>query len=99
MRYSNPRKLTTENIREYERKDTAVYFLLNRYKNPIYVGHSKNLQHRLKAIVYGRADYDQFKHKRTLKKKAKYYKRAYTKLSKARKIETKKKKEMRYNVG
>lgn len=96
MRYSEPKKINTENI-EKEKRQFGIYILLNRYKNPIYIGTSTQLKHRLKAILYGRSDYAQIKEKKELREEAFYYKRAYTSEAKGRKIENRRKENLKYN--
>lgn len=98
MKYSDIKRINTENIGKEKRKP-GLYILLNSRKNPIYVGSSTQLKHRLKAILYGRADYNQVQEKRKLRKKASYYKRAYMEIDKARKIEKKKKQGLKFNIN
>jgi len=96
MRYSQSKRINTENIGK-EKERPGVYIIQNRNKSDIYIGVSENLKHRLQAILYGRADYNQIKKKKKLRRNASYYRRAYTNIEKARKIEHRKKDGMRYN--
>lgn len=96
MRYSDPKRITHDNI-EHEDRDSGLYIYENRNHTEIYVGSSTQLRHRLKAILYGRADYEQVPEKQSLKEEAVYYKTAYMPIGKARKIEKRKKKDMRFN--
>lgn len=96
MRYSQSKRINTENIRK-EKERPGIYIIQNRNKSDIYIGVSENIQHRLQAILYGRADYNQVKKKKKLRRNASYYRRAYTNIEKARKIENRRKSEMRYN--
>lgn len=74
------------------------YYLYDKNKTRIYIGWSKNLQHRLFALLYGRADYAQVKSKVILRKQAKYFLVKYISISGARKIEKKKKKNLKFNI-
>ena len=73
------------------------YYLYDKNKTRIYVGSSKDLQHRLFALLYGRADYAQVRTKAILRKKARFFLVKYIKISSARKIEKKKKKNLKFN--
>lgn len=96
MRYSEPKPINTKKIGKEKRK-AGLYILLNRYRNPIYIGSSTQLRHRLKAVLYGRADYAQVNGKQEIRQEAQYYERAYVPIEKARRIEKRRKPEMKYN--
>ena len=96
MRYSELKPINTENVGKEKRKP-GLYILVNQYGNEIYIGSSTQLRHRLKAVLYGRSDYAQVPGKQKIRKEATHYKRAYTPIEKARRIEGRRKKEMKYN--
>ena len=96
MRYSEPKPINTENIGKEKRK-AGIYVLLNRNHSEIYIGSSTQLRHRLKAVLYGRADYAQVNGKQQIREEACYYERAYVPIEKARRIEKRRKPEMKYN--
>ncbi len=97
MRFSSAKKINFENIKK-EKKESGLYIILDKNKKELYVGSSKNIQHRLEAIRYGRADYVQVDSKRILRKNAVYYKTLYTSIKKARKKEKGLKKELEFNT-
>ena len=96
MRYSDPRRLKYSEVKN-EDNESGIYKLLDKDRNVIYVGHSKCLRHRLKAVMWKRADYDQVDGKHDLHREAEFYSRAYTDLERARRIERKLKKKLKYN--
>lgn len=96
MRYSEPKPINTENIGKEKRKP-GLYVLLNKNHEEIYIGSSTQLRHRLKAVLYGRSDYAQVQGKQQIRREASYYERAYTPIQKARRIEKRRKSEMKFN--
>ena len=94
MRFSKPKKLSLENLKK-ERLSSGVYKLLNRNKTVIYVGVSHQIQHRLFAVLYGRADYEQILGKMKIRNASKYYQVIYTNIENARSLERKIKKKNR----
>ncbi len=90
------KKINLENIKKVAAA-AGYYYLYDKNKNRIYIGWSKNLQHRLFALLYGRADYAQVKSKMILRKQAKYFLVKPTSLKVARIIEKKNKRKFKFN--
>lgn len=97
MQYIKKMKaINLENIKKVS-PAPGNYYLYDKNKKRIYIGWSKNLQHRLFALLYGRADYAQVKSKFILRKEAKFFLIKYVSIAVARKIEKKKKKNLKFN--
>lgn len=96
MQWSNPKKLTRNNLNK-EKERPAVYVILDQAKDPIYIGSSKRLRHRLEALYYGRADYNQVDHKKEMRQEAVYFIRQYTNIERARRIEKQEKPNLKFN--
>ena len=89
--------INLENIKKVN-SAPGYYYLYDKNKKRIYIGNSHNLQHRLFALLYGRSDYVQVKSKVILRKKAKFFLVKYMTIKAARKIEKKKKKNLKFNL-
>lgn len=97
MRFSDPKKLDRDTILQEDKGENGVYILLDEDKNPLYIGHSGNLPERLMAVYYGRSDYAQVEKKKKLSRLAEYYRTVYISEKRAKKLERRKKSEMRFN--
>lgn len=95
-RFSDRKKFDKENLKE-ERREPGCYLYLDSRGNPIYIGVSHKVRHRLKAAFYGRSDYEQVKKKKQLRDRIVYYKTMYTPIDRARKHEHNMKGDMRFN--
>ena len=96
MRISDPKKFTQDKI-EHEKQESGAYIYLNEAGEAIYIGVSEDVEERLLAGYYGRADYSQVEEKRQLRKQIREYRTVYTDIERARKLEHNKKDEMRFN--
>lgn len=96
MRFSNTKEFTKENLNE-EKEEPGAYIYVDKNGKPIYIGVAEEMQERLEAGYYGRADYAQVERKKTLRRKIRGYRTCYTTLERARSLEHSKKDEMRFN--
>lgn len=97
FRFSQKKVLNLENVKE-EHFKAGVYKLYSKIsKNPIYIGVSHKVAHRLQAHLYGRSDYQQVSGKKELLKESYYYAVHYCSIEKAREYEHKNKRKCKYN--
>jgi len=92
------RKITLDAIKSVSKK-AGYYYLYNRNKKKIYIGVSHDLQHRLFALYYGRADYAQIKGKDKLRRAAFFFSVRYMSIAAARKFEKSHKSKLQFNAN
>ena len=86
------RRLTRQNLRKGEVPNkSGVYILYNNNGKPIYIGHSKQLRHRIQSYIQ-EDDLREHRTKRAVRKKAAYFSYRKVPIKEARKIEQQKKK-------
>ena len=89
--------LNKKNISKIKNK-SGIYKLYGTSKNPIYIGTSKILKHRLQSY-YQKDDFTVNKTKKKLRKYIKSYSIQYKPITKARKSEKRIKKKTKFNFN